>query len=174
MRPMMNLIPFRFHARRVAASVGAVFAALVILSQTALAVNWNTIEPLKSRRADVERVLGPAMQNQPGENGTLHFKVMGGTVTVAFIDARFVATKKLFPDLEGTVRQIVLQHDNSSDTPESLGLATNKEFKHDEGPGGVSKYSNLKDGIVYTFVGGRLKTTYFTPSSAQWTRAQKG
>jgi hypothetical protein len=174
MRPMMNLIPFRFHARRVVASVGAVFAALVILSQTALAVNWNSIEPLKSRRADVERALGQAMQTQPGDNGTLHFKVMGGTVTVAFIDARFVATNKLFPDLEGTVRQIVLQHDNSSDTPESLGLATNKEFKHDEGPGGVSKYSNLKDGIVYTFVGGKLKTTYFTPSSAQWSRAQKG
>ena len=174
MRRMMNLIPFGSHARRVMATASAVFAALVILSQTALAVNWNTIEPLKSRRADVERVLGPAMKNQPGEDGTLHFKVAGGTVTVAFIDARFVATKKLFPELEGTVRQIVLQHDNSSDTPESLGLTTNKDFKHDEGPGGVSKYSNLKDGIVYTFVGGRLKTTYFTPSSGQWARAQKG
>jgi hypothetical protein len=174
MRPMMNLIPFRYHARRVMAMASAVFAALVILSQTVAAVNWNTIEPLKSRRADVERVLGPALKDQPGENGMLHFKVMGGTVTVAFIDARFVATKKLDPEFEGTVRQIVLQHDNSTDTPESLGLTTNKDFKHDEGPGGVSKYSNLKDGIVYTFVGGKLKTTYFTPSSGQWARAQKG
>jgi hypothetical protein len=171
---MMNLIPFRFHARRVMATVGASFAALVILSQAATAASWNTIEPLKSRRADVERVLGPAIQNQPGESGTLHFKVMGGTVTIAFVDARFVATKKLFPELEGTVRQIVLQHENSSDTPDSLGLTTNTNFKRDEGASGVTKYSNLKDGIVYTFVSGKLKTTYFTPSSAQWSRAQKG
>ena len=174
MRVMKNLIPFRFHARRVMASLGVVFAALVISSQAATALNWNSIEPLKSRRADVERALGPATTTQAGETGTLHFKVAGGTVTVAFIDARFVATKKLFPDLEGTVRQIVLQHDSSSDTPDSLGLTTNSNFKRDEGPGGVTKYSNLKDGIVYTFVGGKLKTTYFTPSSAQWSRAQKG
>ncbi|HEX8652562.1 MAG TPA: hypothetical protein VF708_17230 [Pyrinomonadaceae bacterium] len=171
---MKNLIPIRYHVRRVVASAGAAFAALVILSQTATAASWNTIEPLKSRRADVERVLGPAVKNQPGENGVLHFKVMGGTVTIAFIDARFVATKKLDPDREGTVRQIVLQHDNSSDTPDSLGLTSNSNFKHDAGQGGVSKYSNLKDGIVYTFVGGRLKTTYYTPSSEQWSRAQKG
>ncbi|MGB7923983.1 MAG: hypothetical protein WCF57_12120 [Pyrinomonadaceae bacterium] len=171
---MSNLISLRFRARRVMASAVAVFAALLILTQAADAASWSSIEPLKSRRADVERALGTAKQNQPGENGTLHFKVAGGTVTVAFIDARFVATKKLFPDLEGTVRQIVLQHDNSSDTPDSLGLTTNNNFKHDEGPGSVTKYSNLKDGIVYTFVGGKLKTTYFTPSSAQWSRAQKG
>jgi hypothetical protein len=55
-----------------------------------------------------------------------------------------------------------------------LGLTTNSNFKHDDGPGNVAKYTNLKDGIVYTFVGGKLKTTYFTPSSAQWSRAQKG
>ena len=171
---MKNLTPFRFHARRMMAFVGASIAALFILQQTATALPWNTIEPLKSRRADVERVLGPALKDQPGENGTLHFKVMGGMVTIAFIDARFVATKKLDPDREGTVRQIVLQHDNSSDTPDSLGLTSNNNFKHDEGQGGVSKYSNLKDGIVYTFVGGKLKTTYFTPSSEQWARAQKG
>jgi hypothetical protein len=174
MRRMSKLIPLRFRARRVMASAGVVFAALLILSQATDAASWSGIEPLKSRRAEVERALGQPMQNQPGENGTLHFKVAGGTVTVAFIDARFVATKKLFPDLEGTVRQIVLQHDTSSDTPDSLGLTTNTNFKHDEGPGGVTKYSNLKDGIVYTFVGGKLKTTYFTPSSAQWSRAQKG
>jgi hypothetical protein len=174
MRGMSNLIYFRFRARRVMASAGVVFAALFILTQAADAASWSSIEPLKSRRADVERALGTATQNQPGDNGTLHFKVAGGTVTVAFIDARFVATKKLFPDLEGTVRQIVLQHDSSSDTPDSLGLTTNKNFKHDEGQGGVTKYSNLKDGIVYTFVNGKLKTTYFTPSSAQWSRAQKG
>jgi hypothetical protein len=171
---MKKLTPFRFHARRVMATLSAIIAALVILSETATAVSWNSIEPLKSRRADVERVLGKPIAEKLGENGTLHFKVAGGTVTVAFIDARFVATKKLFPELEGTVRQIVLQHDNASDTPESLGLTTNSNFKHDEGSGGVTKYSNLKDGIVYTFVGGKLKTTYFTPSSTQWAHAQKG
>jgi hypothetical protein len=103
----------------------------------------------------------------------LHFKVAGGIVTVAFVDARFVEKKRLSSDLEGTVRQVVLQHDNSSDTPESMGLAEKSDFKRDDGAGGVTKYTNLKEGIVYTFIGGRLKTTYFTPSSDQWSKAQK-
>jgi len=160
------------HARRVFAACVAAFAAFVLCSELASAANWNGIEPLKSRRADVERVLGQPTRNQPGETGILHFKVAGGNVTVAFVDARFVAAKRLSPDLEGTVRQVVLQHENSSDTPESMGLAEKSDFKRDEGQG-VTKYTNLKEGIVYTFMGGRLKTTYFTPSQDQWTRAQK-
>ncbi len=161
------------HARRVVAACVVAFAAFVILSQGALAANWNSIEPLKSRRADVEKVLGQPLKDQPGENGVLHFKVAGGMVTVAFVDARFVATKRLSPDLEGTVRQVVLQHENSSDTPESMDLASKSDFKRDDGNSGVTKFTNLKEGIVYTFIGGKLKTTYFTPSSDQWSKAQR-
>jgi hypothetical protein len=170
---MKNLIPFGFHARRVIASAVIVFAALFILTQAVTAASWNSIEPLKSRRADVERVLGQPVKDQLGQNGMLHFKVAGGMVTVAFIDARFVTTKKLFPELEGTVRQIVVQHDSAPDTAQSLGLTTNSDFKREEGQG-LTKYTNLKDGIVYTFVGGKLKTTYYTPSGDQWMHAQKG
>jgi hypothetical protein len=170
---MKNLIAFSFHARRVIASAAIAFAALIIFSQAATAASWNSIEPLKSRRADVERILGQPVRNQPGENGVLQFKVAGGLVTIAFIDARFVATKKLFPELEGTVRQIVVQHENAPDTPQSLGLTTNPDFKMEEGRG-LTKYTNLKEGIVYTFTGGKLKTTYYTPSGEQWSHAQKG
>ena len=92
---------------------------------------------------------------------------------MVFVDARFVVAKRLSSKLEGTVRQIVLQHENSSDTPESMGLVDKSAFKREEGQSGVIKFSNLKEGIVYTFIGGRLKTTYFTPSTDQWTRAQK-
>jgi hypothetical protein len=35
-------------------------------------------------------------------------------------------------------------------------------------------YRNLKDGIVYTFIGGRLRTTRYTPSNDQLARARKG
>lgn len=161
------------HARRVVAACVVAFAACVMLSQSAWAASWNNIEPLKSRRADVEKILGQPVKDQPGENGVLHFKVAGGMVTIAFVDARFVTAKRLAPDLEGTVRQVVLQHENSSDTPESMGLTSKSDFKRDDGAGGVTKYTNLKEGIVYTFIGGKLKTTYFTPSSDQWTRAQK-
>ncbi len=92
---------------------------------------------------------------------------------MVFVDARFVTTKRLSKDLEGTVRQIVLQHENSSDTPESMGLAEKSDFKREEGQSGVIKFSNLKEGIVYTFINGRLKTSYFTPSTEQWSKAQK-
>jgi hypothetical protein len=161
------------HARRVFAALVVVFAALVVSAEFASAGNWNGIEPLKSRRAEVEKALGPPLKNQPGATGALHFKVAGGTVAVAFVDARFVASKKLAPELEGTVLQVVLQHENSTDTPESMGLAEKSDFKRDEAQG-VIKYTNLKDGMVYTFIGGRLKTTYFTPSSDQWSRARRG
>ena len=169
---MKNLILFSFHVRRVIATLIVVFAALVF-SSSVRAAPWSGIEPLKSRRADVERLLGKPLKDQPGENGTLHFKVAGGSVKVAFISARFIATKKLFPELEGTVQQIVLQHENSSETPESLTIAGNSKFERQQGQGGVV-YRNQKDGIAYTFIGGKLKTTYFTPSSEQWSRAQKG
>lgn len=161
------------HARRVIAACVVSFAAFLVLSQAALAASWNGIEPLKSKRADVERILGQPITSQPGENGTLHFKVAGGIATVVFVDAKFVAAKRLSSDLEGTVRQVVLQHENSSDTPESMGLAEKSDFKREDGQDAVTKFSNLKEGIVYTFIGGKLKTTYFTPSTDQWTRAQK-
>jgi hypothetical protein len=170
---MRNISHLGNHARRVVAACAVAFAAFVILSQAVSAANWNGIEPLKSRRADVEKILGQPVKDQPGDNGVLHFKVAGGIATVAFVDARFVTAKRLSPDLEGTVRQVVLQHENASDTPESMGLAEKSDFKRDEGPNGVTKFTNLKEGIVYTFIGGRLKTTYFTPSSDQWSKAQR-
>ena len=170
---MKNPNFFRSHARRVILSVVATVASLVILSQSAVAMGWNGIEPLKSRRADVERILGKPIVDQPGAEGTLHFRVNGGLVTVAFVTARFVSNKKLNPDYAGTVLEIVLQHDNSSDTPETLTISGNSKFER-EGVKGGEIYRNLKDGIVYTFVGGQLKTTRFTPAATQLARARKG
>ncbi|HEX8920309.1 MAG TPA: hypothetical protein VF766_02455 [Pyrinomonadaceae bacterium] len=134
-----------------------------------MAMDWNGIEPLKSRRADVERILG---QPIAGQDGTLHFKVMGGKVTVSFVNARFVATKKLSPEVEGTVLQIVLQHESSSETPESMGLVGNSNFEREDTQGGTL-FRNLKDGIAYTFFQGRLKTTRYSPSSKQLGKVRK-
>lgn len=136
----------------------------------ASAASWNGIEPLKSRRADVERALGKPLADKMGEDGNLHFRVAGGTVTVAFVSRRFVENKKLNPDLEGTVLQIILQHDNSSDTPESLNLANNKDFKRGDERGNVIVFHNDRDGIHYTFVNNRLKTTRYALTAQQ----QKG
>lgn len=170
---MKNPNIFRSHARRVILSLVASFASLVILSQSAWAMGWNGIEPMKSRRADVERILGKPLVNLPGEEGTLHFKVNGGEVTISFVSARLVANKKLNPDYEGTVQEIVLQHNNSSDTPETLTISGNSRFERERAKGGEI-YRNLKDGIIYTFVDGRLDTTRFMPTAEQWARARKG
>jgi hypothetical protein len=166
----MKTILFR---RRVWAQAVVCCAALLIFAQAATAASWNNIEPLKSRRADVERALGRPLKDQPGEEGTLQFKVMGGTVTVAFATARFVANKKLAREVEGTVLQIILQHENSNDTPESLGLPGKRGFEHEERQG-ATIYSNLREGIIYTFYDGKLKTTRYTPSAEQLGRARKG
>ena len=169
----MKNLNFR-DARRliVAAAAVALLASLFILSPSTRAMDWNGIEPLKSRRADVERILGKPLTDQPGQDGTLHFKVMGGKVTVMFVNARFVTTKKLSPDLEGTVLQIVLQHENSSETPESMNLAGNSNFEREDTQGGTI-FRNLKDGIAYTFFNKRLKTTRYSPTSRQLGQARK-
>ena len=170
---MNNSTLFRPRVRRAWVKATVSLVALLTFAQSASATSWNNIEPLKSRRADVERVLGRPLRDQPGAEGTLQFTVLGGTVTVAFVTARFVANKKLSRDIEGTVLQIILQHDNSNDTPESLGLRDKRGFEREERQG-ATIYSNLKEGIIYTFYGGRLKTTRYTPSSEQLGRARKG
>ena len=170
---MKNLICTRLSLRRMLAACVASVAVVILLAQTATAASWSGIEPLKSRRADVERALGKPLVDQPGDEGILHFKVSGGMVTVTFVTAKFVRTKKLFPELEGTVLQIVLQHDNSSDTPESLGLQNKPGFEREDGTGG-SVYRNLRDGIAYTFIEGKLRTTRFSATTDQLARARKG
>ena len=170
---MKNSIYTRLSWRRVLASCVVSGAVVILLAQTAAAASWSGIEPLKSRRADVERALGKPLLDQPGEDGILHFKVAGGMVTVTFVTARFVQTKKLFPALEGTVLQIVLQHDNSSDTPESLGLRSKSGFEREEGTNGFV-YRNLRDGIAYTFIEGKLRTTRYSATTDQLARARKG
>jgi hypothetical protein len=170
---MKNPILASLRVRRVIATTALAIAATFIFLQSVSAVPWNGIEPLKSRRADVERLLGKPVSDKPGNNGTLQFNVAGGVVTIAFIDARFVAAKKLQPELEGTVRQVVLQHTNSNDTPESLNIVSNSKFERQDGANNVTIFRNLKDGIAYTFIGGKLKHTYFTPSQEEWAKAQK-
>lgn len=170
---MKKLNFFRSCVRRSAAVAGLACAALVIFPQLARAEGWGGIEPLKSRRADVERAIGKPIQDQPGQDGTLHFDVMGGKVTILFVNARFVATKKLQPELEGTVLQIVLQHENSSETPESMLLVGNSRFEREDAQG-VTMFRNLKDGIAYTFFNGKLKTTRYSASATQLGKARKG
>jgi hypothetical protein len=153
-------------------AVAAVAALLVLTSVTARAATWKGLEPFTSKRVDVERVLGAPVSDQMAQHGTLQFKVAGGTVTVQFVDAKFVAAKKLAPSAEGTVLQIVLQHDNATDTPESMSLGSNKDFES-ERKGNVTVYRNMKDGLFYTFIDGKLKTTRYAGSAEQIAHAQK-
>ncbi|MDQ3686214.1 MAG: hypothetical protein M3430_11540 [Acidobacteriota bacterium] len=161
--------------RRITIATTFAWAALLLLHHAAtptMAAGWNGIEPLKSRRADAERILGKPLQNQPGETGTLRFKVAGGTVTLLFVNARFVASKKIQPELEGTVLQIVLQHERATDTADSLGLLKNSDFTREDNNQGTTVFRNLKDGLYYTFVGGRLATSRFSPTADQLASVQ--
>src|ERR1044071_927226 len=121
-----------FTLLRAPAAACALAVLLIASPVSTRAASWSGIEPLKSRRADVERLLGKPLEDKPGQTGTLRFKVAGGSVTIVFIDARFIAAHKLDPALEGTVRQIVLQHGNASDTPESMKLTSNDAFVREE------------------------------------------
>jgi hypothetical protein len=151
----------------------AAVASLVLSAAGARAASWKGLEPFVSRRADVERALGAPVADRMSEDGSLKFNVSGGSVTVFFVTQKFVTSKHLAPKLEGTVLQIVLSHDSASDTPQSLNLVKNKEYKltsHDS----VEVYMDEKEGISYTFVGGHLKTTRYAYSEQQLARIQRG
>jgi hypothetical protein len=168
---MRNPNIFHGRVRRGLVSAFLLFASLILVSQSAMALGWNGIEPLKSRRADVERILGHPFDEQ--KDGTLHFKVAGGTVTISFVSAHFVASHKLASEYEGTVLEIVLKHDSSTDTPQSMGLDGKRNFVRDNQPGGII-FRNQKDGISYAFFNDRLSMTYYTASAQQLGRARKG
>jgi len=152
--------------------VALAFVALFVAdAAVAGAASWKGIEPLKSRRADVERVLGRAARETMAD-GALHFDVAGGRVTIFFLTAKTVAVKKLSPELEGTVLQIVLQHDTAPDTPESLGLDKNKRFEREQ-KGDVLFYNNQRDGTAYIFIGGKLRTTRYSAPAEEFARTLK-
>jgi hypothetical protein len=138
--------------------------------QSAGAASWNGIEPFKTRRDEVVKVLGNPIAES--SEGALRFAVSGGSVLVSFVSEKFVTSKKLRPELAGTVLEIVLQHEHSSDTPESLSLLKNKEFVRDEVQN-ASIFRSNKSGMVYTFVDGKLRTTRFTFSEAQLARMRR-
>ena len=157
-----------------ASLVPTIFAVTVsICLSLATAVNaasWNGIEPLKTRRDDVVKILGQPISEST--DGVLRFSVSGGSVQVSFVSEKFVATKKLRPELAGTVLEIVLQHEHSSDTAESLSLLKNRDFIRDD-VRNISFFRNPKDGLVYTFIDGSLKTTRYTFADNQLSKARR-
>jgi hypothetical protein len=158
---------------RVLSRLLVALAAVYLFSAPAQAASWKGIEPFVSKRADVERVLGTPTSDRYLDNGTLQFDVSGGAVTIFFVTPKFVAAKKLSPSLEGTVLQVVLQHTNATDTPETLNVANNSAYEHKR-DGQVDVYIEAKEGIAYTFVGGKLKTTRYSYSAEQLQRIQRG
>ena len=134
------------------------------------AAPWNGLEPLKTRRDDVLKIMGQPVSES--SDGVLRFNVSGGSVQVSFVNERFVNAKKLRPELAGTVLEIVLQHEHSSDTAESMKLTGNRDFIRDD-ERNISVFRNLKDGLVYTFIDGTLKTTRYTFADTQLGRARR-
>ena len=134
------------------------------------AASWNGIEPFKTSRADVLKIMGPPVTESA--DGVLRFNVSGGSVQISFVDKKFVANKKLRSELAGSVLEIVLQHEHSSDTAESMKLKKNRDFIRDDGRN-ILVYRNPKDGVVYTFIDGRLKTTRYTFADSQLSRARR-
>ncbi|MDX6382692.1 MAG: hypothetical protein QOK48_265 [Blastocatellia bacterium] len=148
---------------------------VAILAGAGLATNvsaaaWNGIEPFKTRRDEVLKIMGPPVSES--SDGSLHFNVSGGTVQISFVDEKFVTNKKLRPELAGTVLQVILQHQHSSDTPESMKLKQNKDFSRDDSRN-ILVYRNIQDGLLYTFIDGSLKTTRYTFADTQLGRARR-
>jgi hypothetical protein len=144
--------------------------ALTLPALTAHAASWNGIEPLRTRRDEVIKILGAPTGESP--DGVMRFNVQGGSVQVSFVNDQFVKAKKLRADLAGTVLEVVLQHEHSSDTPETLKLASNHSFVRDEQKGTLV-FRNMKEGLIYTFINGLLRTTRYTFADDQLNKARR-
>ena len=147
------------------------FAGLMFGSQEAQGATWKGLEPLVSRRADVERVLGPPTADRLAKDGSLQFSAPEGGATVFFVTPKFIAASKLPPRLEGTVLLILVQHTSSTATPGSMRLPANQDFSH-QVSGPTEIYSNPRDGVYHTFVHSRLKTTRYSYSAERFTKLQ--
>ena len=163
----------RAHARTLAAILCAASVVLLLPAGAPRAATWKGLEPFVSKRADVERVLGAPAADRYAQDWTLEFNVTGGRVTVFFVTPKFVETKKLPAHYVGTVLQIVLQHQSATDTPESMNLVKNSAYEH-RFDKGVDVYLEPKEGLAYTFVDSRLKTTRYSYSSQTLARVQRG
>ena len=166
---MKRSIAFRITPAMVLSTCAAA-VTILIAAQSAPSASWNGIEPLKSTRADVIRILGQPI----GESteGVLRFSVMGGSVQVIFVSDKFLTAKKLRPELAGTVLEIVLQHEHSNETAESMNLLKNKSFARDETKT-TTIFRNIKEGIIYTFIDDKLKSTRYTFADSQLSRARR-
>ena len=152
------------------ASLVILVVACVNLATNVSAESWNGIEPFKTSRADVLKIMGPPVTETA--EGVLRFNVSGGSVQISFVNEKFVTTKKLRPELAGSVLEIVLQHEHSSETPESMKLLKHRDFIRDD-VRNISIFRNIKDGVVYTFIDGRLKTTRYTFADSQLSKARR-
>jgi hypothetical protein len=157
----------RLNPRVFQAALGIMFAFSI--AANASAASWNGIEPFKSTRADVLKILGQPSGESP--DGVLRFPVMGGSAQVSFVSEKFVTAKKLKPELVGTVLEIVLQHDRSSDTPESMNLLKNSAFTRDKTQTSTI-FRNMKQGLIYTFQD-TLRSTRYTFADEQLTKARR-
>ncbi|HYX28793.1 MAG TPA: hypothetical protein VE863_09510 [Pyrinomonadaceae bacterium] len=155
---------------RLALTIIASLFAAGLLSSNVSAASWNGIEPLKTHREEVIKILGAPIAETT--DGVMRFNVMGGSVQVSFISERFVTAKKLRPELVGAVLEVVLHHEHSSDTPETLKLVNNKSFVRDDTKG-TTIFRNMKEGLIYTFIDGRLETTRYTFADEQLTKARR-
>lgn len=160
----------RFNYRRSLLIATVLVAGVFVNAIAARGASWNGIEPFKTTRAEVLKILGQPIGESP--DGVLRFAVMGGSAQVSFVDAKFVTAKRLKPSVEGTVRQIVLEHDHSTDTPESLKLLQNRAFTRDESQASII-FRNMKEGIIYTFFQGTLRTTRYSFSDDQLSKARR-
>ena len=121
----------RAHARDLALILAAALT-LLFTAGSARAATWKGLEPFVSKRADVERVLGAPAADRFDAEGTLEFNVTGGRVTVFFVTPKFVAAKKLPARYEGTVLQIVLQHERAQARGQPADLAAQRALEPDE------------------------------------------
>jgi len=152
------------------ASLVILVVACVNLATNVSAESWNGIEPFKTSRADVLKIMGPPVTETA--EGVLRFNVSGGSVQISFVNEKFVTAKKLRPELAGSVLEIVLQHEHSTETPESMKLLKHRDFIRDD-VRNISIFRNIKDGVVYTFIDGRLKTTRYTFADNQLSKARR-
>ncbi len=130
---------------------------LVAFSQTTTAQKWRGIVPLRSTRADVERLLGSNVKS-----GGVVYELEDENVSVVYSSGLCTPEK---PRGWNVPKDTVVSFTVAPRVkPRLADMKLNlRDFKRTEEPGNAVHYSNKKTGVSFDVEDGFLIITYYNP-----------
>ena len=157
------------HGFDVAKCVGIVWVILIVLAtvQYISAESWDGIHPLKSRRSDVERLLGVCPENE--STARCLYKLEDKNLLVEYsVGAACSETEAVWNVPSGTVLRITVHQTDGGILLKDLAYDL-KIFRREDDSElpGLEHYNQPEKGLALEVRGGFVQSLYFGPSALE-------